>query len=77
MNTFPQQTAEIRLADGFPRIGYLTEHREPAENFDADDLALYSFPGDFIAGEGFELWLTAYQATDAEAILEELTVDEE
>ena len=65
-NSFPKRTAEIQYR-GFPHRGYLTEHRNASNG-----LALYYFPGDFVAGDAFELWLTAIEANNAPAILEHL-----
>ena len=62
---FPKSTTPVRY-HGYPRIGYFVRANE---NVNA---ALYHFPGDFIAGDPFDLWLTADEAQDAQAILESL-----
>lgn len=62
---FPKRTATIYM-HGFPREGLLCEDHIRAE----DGEALYYFPGDFIVGDGFELWLDAATASDSETLQE-------
>lgn len=68
---WPAETPEMRLGDGYPRVGQYVK-----EGADGEE-ALYYFPGDFIVGDGFELWLTWEQTQSAEALLGALTVDED
>ena len=58
----PAETVEIRYR-GFPWKGHLVRVTE-------DGLGLYNFPGvgDFVAGAGFECWLTEDEALDTQAI---------
>jgi hypothetical protein len=68
---FPEDTAEIRDKRGFPHVGHLVPGHE------TDGTALYYFPGDFIAGDGFELWLDPITASDPELLQDYYTGEDE
>lgn len=69
---FPEDTATVWDPRGFPHVGHLTDQRD-----EQNGTALYYFPGDFIAGDGFELWLDPVTAADAELLADYQTCDDE
>lgn len=64
---FPKKTAVVKV-HGFPRWGELVE-------VGAGE-ALYYFPGDPVAGDGFEAWLTPEEAKDKSLLIEALGIKE-
>ncbi len=68
---FPEDTAPWIDANGYPRIGHVTDNRD-----DNDGTALYYFPGDFIAGDGFEAWLDPITASDPILLADYLRCDD-
>ena len=71
-SAFPVDTAPWVDPQGFPRVGHLTDMRD-----EGNGTALYYFPGDFIAGDGFEAWLDPCTASDPDLLNAYFQEDEE